>query len=608
MEFDVKDYIKYREYAELVKEYIENEDDDKAHGKHHNKNWNIYSGILNTVSDGMFEYDINSGKIYFNNSLCIMLGVNSRVHKKGESNIFANMDENDYKKLKDIYNDLNENTSENYFSTLVHILHPSVGLKELSLKAGVIRADDGKIVKIIGTAVDKSAAKGSAGDYSPSSDVVTGLPTKKTVFSIMKNDIQRGRTSQCAVVIMDMDNFKNINDTLNPETGDKVLSLISQRLVSLVEGIGFAVRFNTDEFMVYLPHISSETQLMAICRSLHEKIREPYYVDDMLIYLTASFGAAVFPRHADNDKMLLRYADIAMQHTKQNGKDNVTIFHQEMFSSIIRRESIARAVRKGIDNNEFELYYQPQINSKTGKITGIEALLRLNSSLIGSVSPAEFIPIAEETGYIHELGKWVIVNACKTAQEFKNKGYDFGKMAINLSLVQFKKPGFVKECEDIIYTSGGRSEFIELELTETQLIEKVDNSGEIVNEMKRMGFDIALDDFGTGYSSLNHLRKLWIKTIKIDKRFIDALADDDKDCEIVRLVIDLAHCLKLWVVAEGVETEKQKDILKNMGCDSIQGYFYSRPVNKAEIEKMLIAQKEEFVREPVNSVQKIAEN
>ncbi len=548
-----------------------------------------YSSLLDTLIEGLFEWDCQSDVVISSPRLCSMLSISNCAHSM--EGFFTRHVLPEYLPLcRQVVGNLKNNPKETDFAIRLCIITPLGAVKTVRAQGKALRGEDGALLRVIGSVLDLEENEYSYDTTPVVYDELTGMATKHTLSRRLQTDIREGLVRNAAVIVLDLDNLKAINDTLDHYVGDKVITKVACILLQRTLNRGLAVRLSNDEFAIYLPCSDTE-EAVEFSRRLKEAIKAPMQIGKLTLCITASLGISMYPEHAQSDKALLRYADIAMQHAKSKGKDTTTVFHYSMFERILRHETVGRAIRHGLENNEFQVFYQPQYNPYTGAIVGFEALLRLNSSLVGNVSPNEFIPAAEESGHIHDLGRWVFQEACKTAAEFREKGYRFGKMAINLSLVQLQRQSFADEVRELLQRFNLSSDCVELEVTETQLVEYVGGNMDVIKNMEALGLDLALDDFGSGYSSLNQLRQLWISTLKIDKKFIDHIANDPKDYEIVKLVVNLAHCLNLCVVAEGVETASQLELIKQIGCDKVQGFFYSRAIPKDEAEALLLRQK-----------------
>ena len=398
------------------------------------------------------------------------------------------------------------------------------------------------------------------------------------------------KNSEGAVFFIDLDNFKNINDTLGHEYGDKLLIHLAEEFEFLIKDKDTMCRLGGDEFILLIPY-ENESDIDNYAKRLLNLFNKPFKIEDRQIYTTASIGIALYPKDGADTNTILKNADSAMYKAKELGKNRYMRFDPEMYLKLERKISIERILRTSIENNELSINYQPQYCTQNNEIFGFEALVRLNSEELGFISPLEFIPIAEECGFITKLGEWVLNESCKQSMRWINEGYKFNSISINISSVDLQQPDFLENVKDILERTSINPNIVELEITETVLMQSLDNSIEVLNKLMEIGIRIALDDFGTGYSSLNYLRKIPISTLKIDKSFIDNIISNKKEEAIINNIIQMAHTMDLKVVAEGVEREEQLSILKERKCDYIQGYYFSKPLPAGEAEKLLVKNK-----------------
>jgi predicted signal transduction protein with EAL and GGDEF domain len=342
-------------------------------------------------------------------------------------------------------------------------------------------------------------------------------------------------------------------------------------------------RLGGDEFVIIYPCIRKEG-VVPFANTLLKLFDKAFEIADKQIYITASIGIAIYPKDGFDVNSILKNADAAMYKAKELGKNRYALYDEEMYLKLERKTHIQAILRTAIENKELSVYYQPQYNCLNNEIYGFEALLRLNSRELGSISPVEFIPIAEETGDINKIGKWVFTEACKQSYQWIQKGFRVKSMSINISAAQIIQPDFLDMVKGIIEETKININIIELEITETLLMQSIDSNIKVLEKLMEMGIRIALDDFGTGYSSLNYLRKIPLSTLKVDKSFIDNMSTSTKEEAIIENIIEMAHSMDLKVVAEGVEDEQQLSTLRNVKCDFIQGYYYSKPLPASEIE------------------------
>lgn len=422
-------------------------------------------------------------------------------------------------------------------------------------------------------------------------DSLTGLPNRRYFEKILKNILAFNENSYKAnkgiVLFLDLDNFKNINDTLGHDVGDKLLKIIANKLKEVLRKEDIISRFGGDEFLILQPNINTYEEAVESVNRIIDIFKDLWILGEHKLYITPSIGITVYPDDGEDVNIILRNADTAAYDAKFSGKNGYKFFKKSMFDQVLRKTEVEKALREAVKNNEFDLYYQPQVEVSTGRIVSLEALMRWKNPELGFVSPVEFIPIAEETGLIVDIGEWVIRAACKQNKEWKNKGYCYDTIAVNVSSLQLRQRGFVELVKNILKEIGLKPEFLELEITESVLMESLEKSVEILNELRKIGVKTALDDFGTGYSSLNYLMKIPIDTLKIDKTFIDNVSTNYSQKSIIEGIIIIAHEMALDVVAEGVEVQEQLKILADKKCDKIQGYLFSKPYEAKDIEKIL---------------------
>lgn len=415
-------------------------------------------------------------------------------------------------------------------------------------------------------------------------DALSGLANRERLVEVVKEALHSAASNdrRAALVFIDIDNFKQINDTYGHSWGDKLLVSLSKRLEVLVVEAGMAARLGGDEFVIFLPVIASSEEVTAYADKMMHILEQPITVNGHVFHITASAGIAIYPQHGDNVEDLLRTADMAMYSAKTSGKHTYRFFDKSMQDAVVEKTLMEARLRQTVYNNELKLHYQPQYNMNSGQIDGFEALLRWKSSDYGMVSPLKFIALAEETGLIISMGTWVLREACSFSQELYALGLGRLCTAVNISVVQLMQADFVQVVAAALSEIGLPPELLELEITESVLMERFEDNVRKLGELRSMGVRIALDDFGSGYSSLTYLKKLPITALKIDKAFIDDIGVGDNNIAITGSIIELAHEMGLVVVAEGVETEEQFAYLKQKGCDTIQGYRISQPLPPEE--------------------------
>lgn len=420
-------------------------------------------------------------------------------------------------------------------------------------------------------------------------DQLTELPNRSSFKIILDQALEEAKLKQqkLAVMYLDMDRFKYINDSLGHSIGDRLLQQISDRLSQCVHEKGSLSRLGGDEFALLLPDVNGLNEVIDVAKRLIESIDNMFILDEYELYITTSVGISIYPNDGDDSQALMKNADTALYRAKEQGKNNYQIYHSSMNIQTYKTFLLEKDMRKALLENEYELYYQPRLDAYTGRIVGIEALIRWNHPEWGLVSPSEFIPLAEETGLIVTLGKWVIHEACKQNKIWQDLGLPSVPISVNISAHQFMQKDFIHHIERILKETGLTPKWLEIEITEHILIENEQVAVTTMQQLQKRGVAIALDDFGTGYSSLSYLRFFKVNTIKIDKSFIDDLSIDSEGFLIVKNVISLAKGLHINVTAEGVEQEAQLHILRRLKCDQVQGYLYSKPVPAGKMAELL---------------------
>lgn len=416
-------------------------------------------------------------------------------------------------------------------------------------------------------------------------DALTGLPNRALAKDRLNMSLAkaRRRKTHVAVLFLDLDNFKHVNDSLGHATGDVLLQQVGQRLTSLVREEDTVARLGGDEFQVIGVDISSEQQVMNLANRLVESFAAPFCIEGQELFITVSIGVALFPEDGENSETLTRNADVAMYQAKQRGKNNVSLFTKELSERAIRRLQLEADFRQALRKEEFTVFYQPKVEPHSGRIVSVEALVRWQKPDGTVVSPAEFIPLAEETGLINQLGDFVLAHACETIQVLADTFNRKIKVAVNLSPHQFEQKDLVDRVIKILNNNTTPASQLELEITETTMMTSLEDSVAKLNFLVDAGVSISIDDFGTGYSSLYYLKAFPIDTLKIDRSFIKDITRDPNDAQLVETIILMARNLGIAVVAEGVENHEQLKLLQEYGCNLIQGYYFSKPLPLEEL-------------------------
>lgn len=389
------------------------------------------------------------------------------------------------------------------------------------------------------------------------------------------------------VVHLDLDRFKFINDTLGLSAGDQLLRQVAARLQACVRDTDTVARLAADEFVLVLPERSNESAAIHTMQRIMEAVAKPYTIEGHEFFMTTSAGMAVYPSDGEDADTLMKHADIAMYRAKETGRNNYQFYTPAMNERALERLRLEGDLRLALEHRQFELHYQPQVDLHTGRIQGMEALVRWQHPAFGMVAPGRFIGLAEETGLIVPLGAWVIRTACLQAKAWQDAGLGELTVAVNLSARQFEQKDLVKSIANVLQECGLAPHCLEIELTESMIMTDVEHAIGILRDLAGLGVQISIDDFGTGYSSLAYLKRLPIDVLKIDQSFVRDISIDPDDAAIVATIISLAHSLRLQVIAEGVETAEQLEFLRNHGCDAMQGYYFSKPVAAERFEEML---------------------
>jgi diguanylate cyclase (GGDEF)-like protein len=381
-----------------------------------------------------------------------------------------------------------------------------------------------------------------------------------------------------AVMFIDIDNFKNINDTLGHDVGDELLREVAKRLSNSVRQHDTIARQGGDEFIVLLEELDGQRGATRVAQKILDALRAAFSVGGTEQHVSGSIGIALFPEDGSDPQTLMKNADTAMFHGKNLGKNTYQFFTHQMNIVVKRRAALESSLRAAVKDNDFTLHYQPQIDLNTGEIVALEALIRWNNAESGTMMPGDFIPLAEETGLISELGEWVLREGCRQARAWQNMGIAPRRMAINLSARQLSDKGFLDMVSRILTETGLDPKYLELEITESQVMRQAEGSIMLLNELADMGINLAVDDFGTGYSSLSYLKRLPIAKLKIDQSFIRDITVDPNDTAIVVAIINMAKSLDLDIIAEGIETAGQLTLLRAKGCSIGQGYYFVVPM------------------------------
>ncbi|WP_458413610.1 EAL and GGDEF domain-containing protein [Schinkia sp. CFF1] len=499
----------------------------------------------------------------------------------------------DRKRMKNFYGDeivdhVMELTHAVFCGERCSFTHHYNGMALYTMLSPIV--ENGNIIEIIGSTNDITVLEQAQKEIQHMAyhNDLTNLPNRRKLSEDVHEKLEKIQNQTFAVLFIDIDRFKQINDTLGFHRGDKLILEFSKRLAQFVTNRGNVYHMNGDEFVIILESYENNESLALKVEDILAAIEEPFIIDDHELIVSCSIGVTTFPSNEDdNTEKILNRIETALKHCKLNGKQGFIFYNSEMAKDAKGRLNLEINLRKAIKNRELTLHYQPKFVLDSERMDGMEALVRWNSPTLGFVSPNEFISLAEETGLIVQLGEWVLYEACRQNQEWIEKGYQPMRIAVNVSAIEFLRPNYVENVKKILTKTGLNPQYLELEITENSFMQNFEKGINILNELKSLGIYISIDDFGTGYSSLGYLKRFPVNILKIDKCFIQEIANSENDVGIVKAIIQLGHIFNMKVIAEGVETEEVADILYDLKCDIVQGYYYSKPLPSELFEKLL---------------------
>ena len=459
------------------------------------------------------------------------------------------------------------------------------------LSASVLKDSEENIIGVVSYVQDITQRKLAQEkmEYQFYHDALTGLPNRILFKEGLEHAIKKAKHNKTvlALLFIDLDHFKEINDSLGHQVGDKLLQETTKRLYSVLRDQDVLSRLGGDEFAVIIEGLSKAQETSSFAKKILDTLAEPLEIDGNTLYVSSSIGISLYPDDGTTSQDLLKFADSAMYKAKNEGRNTFQYYSSEMTEVALQRVMMEVSLRRAIKEKEFVVYYQPQVNGSTDKLVGMEALVRWEHPDLGLIPPDKFIPLAESTGLIVELDRVVMKEAMLQFKQWYRDGYNPGKLSLNLAMKQLLKEDFLSVLNSLIKEVKCKCTNLELEVTESQIMNNPEVAVKKLKEIADLGIDLAIDDFGTGYSSLSYLKKLPINKLKIDQSFVKGLPHDDEDAGITKAVIALAKSLNLNIIAEGVETQEQKNFIVESGCDNIQGYFYSKPLPSLEMEKYL---------------------
>jgi diguanylate cyclase (GGDEF)-like protein/PAS domain S-box-containing protein len=547
---------------------------------------------LNSIGDAVICIDV-TGKVTYLNTAC-------------ESNTGWSRDEAAGRPIAEVFRIVDASTRESTQNPMTEAIrqNKTVGLTPNSVlirrdgsevaiedSAAPIHDRRGQVTGAVMVFHDVSSARALSlrMSYLAQHDSLTDLPNRTLLNDRLNRAIVLAERhgQRLAVLFLDVDRFKHVNDSVGHAIGDRLLQSLARRLLTCVRNSDTVSRQGGDEFVILLSEVTHAADAAVSAEKLLLALGEPHRIDQHDLQVTVSIGIATYPDDGTDAETLLKRADFAMYHAKDRGRNNCQFFEPRMNVRAVERQSLENELRHALERREFALHYQPKMNLRSGAITGIEALIRWHHPQRGLVLPAQFIPIAEECGFIVPIGQWVLRESCQQAKTWRDAGLPATRMAINVSTVELRARNFLAGLRDILLETGLDPLHLEFELTETFLMQDATSTATVLRAISELGVRLTLDDFGTGYSSLSHLKRFPIGTLKIDQSFVRDVTTDADDASIVSAMINMGKSLHMRVVAEGIETPQQLAFLREQNCPEGQGYYFSRPVTAGEFTKYL---------------------
>ena len=547
-----------------------------------------YRTILENMQEGYFEVDLAGNITFCNDSMCRFLG-----YTQEEMIGINNRQLTDKKNAEKLFRAFNEvyKTGEPTKEFDWQIIRKDGTKRFIEASISLKKDSTGKSIGFQGITRDVTERKLNEEKilYMATHDTLTGLPNRLMFSQLINHAIQTAQRYQreFAVLFIDLDRFKAVNDIMGHEAGDQMLQEIATRLKQALRAVDVAARFGGDEFVIFIEEVSDPSHVAIVAQKILTNIIKPITIMGREYRITASIGICMFPKDAEDEQSLMKNADIAMYLAKEEGKNNYQFYSENIKSKSLGRLSIETNLRWALERNELSLHYQAKVDFKTNVITGVEALLRWQNPYLGSVTPIQFIPVAEETGLILSIGRWVIRKVCEQNVAWQQQGLPGVCIAVNLSPQQLDDDHLIDDIRTALEDSGMAPSLLELEITEGMVMHNPTHTIGVLAKIKNLGVRLAIDDFGTGYSSLAQIKRFPIDTLKVDRSFVHSVVQDADGKAIIRAMIALSKTLSLTIVAEGVETEDQMNFLKEHACDEMQGYYFSKPIVPEEFADLL---------------------
>jgi len=547
-----------------------------------------YRNILENIQEAYFEVDLAGNFTFFNDSLCRLTG-GSREELIGANYKRFSDKEMSQKAFKAFHDVFTSGKAINGFDW--QIIRKDGSKRYIEASVSLHKHSSGKPAGFRGVIRDITERKRIEQElnYMATHDALTGLPNRLMFSQLLDHAIQHAQRNkrQLAVLFIDLDRFKTINDSLGHEAGDTLLKEMAQRFKQSLRTVDIVGRLGGDEFTILMEDFNELKQVETLAHKILSTVIKPFAIMGEECRITASIGISIYPRDGKDEQTLMKNADVAMYYAKEEGKNNFQFYSEHIRAMSNERLTIETNLRRALERNEFYLAYQAKLDLKTRSITGVEALLRWNNPYLGLITPTQFIPVAEETGMIVPIGKWVMKTACAQNVSWQKQGLPRVRMAVNLSLRQLLDDHLLLDIRNTLDETGMEPNLLELEITESMVMHNPPRLISLLSKIKEMGIRLAIDDFGTGYSSLAQLKNFPVDTLKVDRSFIRNIPRDTENKAITEAIINMGKTLSLVVVAEGVETQEEENFLREQVCDEMQGFYFSKPIEADRFAELL---------------------